>query len=546
MLKQDKWLFSASASSRFIAYLLDVTFSQLLYSGIGYVLPFDAGRSSPANNLVFLAIYFIFFHSQYGWTPGKKIMGLELINVEGEDKPSLPKVILRETLGRFLSSTFLMLGYLMIFMNENKQGLHDKLAKTRVITVHSSTDEGNSVLKLIAGIVCLSLASLGLLVYIGLFTSLPLKHFAQGLESRGVRIDNLQGNLFKGFSVAKILYVGKEGKVSLENVTFRYQGLFESMRKRELRIVQISATEILLDLKKKPLDPLAMLKSEPKNKFSENATRPSEERPQTRVSLFLELIDLANVDVRYQGESALQADRIVLSDLIVLPTGQISVNKFRLESPKYSGSLDHMNMTKNILTVDQFTIFLKKEFNLKNLAGDVDLQGSGMVDFENRIISGEVRGFRESVKVTSNRGGINFQMVNFQPHWYFTKAPPIHSINLSIATSKLAEFFQNGRMGGFVFGRFNCQFEPGVQRDRLLPARCRVGDKMVFVDFKLQKGDPSVNLLLSSPNFDSLESVLAEAGGLDNRGQFFIFEKGLDVLKNPPLRFQIRSPANHR
>ncbi|MBK7962833.1 MAG: RDD family protein [Bdellovibrionales bacterium] len=545
MRKQDKWLFSASAGSRFIAYLLDVTFTQLLYRGIAFLLSLDAGRSSPIDSLAFLA-YFIFFHSQYGWTPGKKIMGLELINEEGEEKPSLPKVILRETLGRFISTIFLMLGYLMIFTNENKQGFHDKLAKTRVITVHSSADEGHSILKFIVGGVCLCLASLGLLVYIGLFTSLPLKHFAHGLESHGICIDDLRGNLFKGFSVGQISYVGSRGTVSLENVTFRYQGLFESMRKREFRIIQISATEILLDLKEKPPDLFATQKSEPKNKLNDSTKSPPGQRPQTRFSLFIEQFDLANVNVRYQGEVVMQADKIVLSDLNVLSTGQISVNTFRLESPKYSANLDHMILTKNILTVDQFKIFLKREFNLKILAGDVDLQGNGMVDFKNRVISGEVKGFRESLKVISTRGGINFQMANFQPHWYFTKAPPIHSINLSIAASNLVEFFHNGGNGGFVLGRFNCHFAQGMQRGRLFPAQCRSGDKMVFVEFKFPKGDPPLNLVLSSPNLDSLESILGEAGGLDNRGQFFTFEKGLDNLKNPPLRLQIRSPANHR
>lgn len=42
-------------------------------------------------------------------------------------------MLIRETLGKFLSGLILSLGYLWILFDDNKQGWHDKLVDTLVV-----------------------------------------------------------------------------------------------------------------------------------------------------------------------------------------------------------------------------------------------------------------------------------------------------------------------------------------------------------------------------------------------------------------------------
>ncbi len=49
---------------------------------------------------------------------------------------TLWEVIFRETVGRFLSALIANVGYIMIGIHKNKQGLHDLMSDTQVIYYH--------------------------------------------------------------------------------------------------------------------------------------------------------------------------------------------------------------------------------------------------------------------------------------------------------------------------------------------------------------------------------------------------------------------------
>ena len=59
-------------------------------------------------------------------------MKLRIATIEGDEIPDVVTLIKRELLGKFLSS-FLLIGYFMILFSKNRSGLHDKIAKTKVI-----------------------------------------------------------------------------------------------------------------------------------------------------------------------------------------------------------------------------------------------------------------------------------------------------------------------------------------------------------------------------------------------------------------------------
>ena len=78
-------------------------------------------------------LYFILCTRYTGTTPGKRVMNLRVISVEESGELDLLTVVYRETVGRFLSSIFVCIGYLIIGVDREKRGFHDMLCDTRVV-----------------------------------------------------------------------------------------------------------------------------------------------------------------------------------------------------------------------------------------------------------------------------------------------------------------------------------------------------------------------------------------------------------------------------
>jgi len=81
---------------------------------------------------VLIWIYFIVMTKNYGATLGKRAMGIKVISDKSENL-SWGQVVLRETLGKFISAIILYIGYLMADFTARKQGLHDMIASTVVV-----------------------------------------------------------------------------------------------------------------------------------------------------------------------------------------------------------------------------------------------------------------------------------------------------------------------------------------------------------------------------------------------------------------------------
>lgn len=76
--------------------------------------------------------YFILLTYYTGTTLGKRLFHLRVVSTDGE-KLTLWNVVFRETIGRYLSSVVLYVGYIMIGVDRDKRGLHDMLSDTKVI-----------------------------------------------------------------------------------------------------------------------------------------------------------------------------------------------------------------------------------------------------------------------------------------------------------------------------------------------------------------------------------------------------------------------------
>lgn len=76
--------------------------------------------------------YYIFMTDRYQATLGKKLLGLKVVS-EDFSKASLGNIILRETVGKLISSIILLIGYIMVAFNTRKRALHDIISGTVVI-----------------------------------------------------------------------------------------------------------------------------------------------------------------------------------------------------------------------------------------------------------------------------------------------------------------------------------------------------------------------------------------------------------------------------
>ena len=81
--------------------------------------------------LLFTATYYIFFWTLAGQTPGKTLMGLRIVTVDG--KPLTFGRSVRRFLGYIVSMFAFWLGFVWILVDNRRQGWHDKIAGTFVI-----------------------------------------------------------------------------------------------------------------------------------------------------------------------------------------------------------------------------------------------------------------------------------------------------------------------------------------------------------------------------------------------------------------------------
>lgn len=67
-----------------------------------------------------------------GATIGKMALGLKVVSADG-GRAALGKIVLRETIGKFVSGITLCIGFMMVGWTKKKQGLHDMIAGTVVV-----------------------------------------------------------------------------------------------------------------------------------------------------------------------------------------------------------------------------------------------------------------------------------------------------------------------------------------------------------------------------------------------------------------------------
>jgi uncharacterized RDD family membrane protein YckC len=143
----------AGIGARFGAILLDGLLPSLIWiplSITAYVMLLPMLGTSPSlpgetaqTALVFvlgLTILGILSYSAlvlalwaYGLTPGKWLLGLRVVKMETGVPAGFWRMALRQIIGQWVAAIFCYIGFIWALFDANKQGWHDKIAKTLVV-----------------------------------------------------------------------------------------------------------------------------------------------------------------------------------------------------------------------------------------------------------------------------------------------------------------------------------------------------------------------------------------------------------------------------
>ena len=129
----------ANLFARWFALTIDPLVAVILYFlGVGFVGAMSKNLGIVAA-IVLPIVYAIWFLSLFrqGMTPGKQLMGLQVVNCQTGEIPGFGRMFLREIVGRFVSALFFGVGYFWAIFDKNAQAWHDKIAGTVVLRIVS-------------------------------------------------------------------------------------------------------------------------------------------------------------------------------------------------------------------------------------------------------------------------------------------------------------------------------------------------------------------------------------------------------------------------
>lgn len=110
---------------------------------IPLILIFILYRVSTESGVVyaFLISYggWCLFLFREGRTPGKFLLGLQVVSHRNGENPGFWKMLVREIFGKFISFLFLGIGYIWAIFDKHAQAWHDKIVGTVVLKLRGSS-----------------------------------------------------------------------------------------------------------------------------------------------------------------------------------------------------------------------------------------------------------------------------------------------------------------------------------------------------------------------------------------------------------------------
>ncbi len=122
---------------RLAALIIDGIISSILALPIAILLAYNFAHDDPTNLISIIwglvsITYYIFFGTRFGATPGKMLLKMKIVD-HNYVKPSMGRIMLRETVGKWVSGMIFLISVLFVIFDKQKRSLHDLIASTYVI-----------------------------------------------------------------------------------------------------------------------------------------------------------------------------------------------------------------------------------------------------------------------------------------------------------------------------------------------------------------------------------------------------------------------------
>lgn len=118
----------ASLGTRFVALLIDGIILGIIG---GLLVGFSRDVGGGLSFVIGLIYYWYFLSRQNGQTPGKNVMKIRVVKVDGSPLSDTDAIL--RYIGYLINSAVFGLGWIWAFFDSNQQGLHDKIVNTYVV-----------------------------------------------------------------------------------------------------------------------------------------------------------------------------------------------------------------------------------------------------------------------------------------------------------------------------------------------------------------------------------------------------------------------------
>ncbi|WP_413288273.1 RDD family protein [Bdellovibrio sp. HCB337] len=224
----------ASISSRFAAMNLDMIIFGALWQALSIGIEKTAPEFATPGILLGLCfivsiLYFVYPTKASGQTIGKKLLNLKVVP-KGQPKGTVSwgQAILREVVGKWVSSIPFFLGYIWAYFHPDRRTWHDSMGGTEVLSLvwEEEKTTAQKVQQIFLAIISIP-AGVALITVAFLYTSLPLDSIKEKIEASGIQVGELSGSLAGGLRFENISRndAGQKFNVSSLDVKFNLWAL---------------------------------------------------------------------------------------------------------------------------------------------------------------------------------------------------------------------------------------------------------------------------------------------------------------------------------
>lgn len=444
----------ASVSQRFKAGMVDA----LLFSVTLSVAkaPFHLlSMKDPgfALNLILLAVYYVIPQMMMGQSIGKRLFDIKLVRNDSNDTAGFFRVILRETVGKYVSALVLCIGYLSIIFRDDHRAWHDLICGTRVVSLTQEQEQSSFIMMFLSSLGVVSI--LGVIgAYVLLFTTYPLKQFAKNLENINIQTEGIHGSLLKGFSVERISYLDKEQIVEINHFQLNYKNLYGAFENQKFEIENISADSIKMKLTRSSLIDILKPKRTVETPDKERRSNPFKIISLANLS-FKKIEILSDVPELNFSLSEISARNFTLNE------NRSELAEFHVESPDINLRVSNLHIDHLLQGFDLQALgsirpsFSKKMVKRIDFSGKIEGQGANLLKVN-------IAAFENKLRLYSTpQSKFVLMMKDFSPSEYLNTALPIQKIE-SVEIFERPEMILGAlSLAGFAdYGNVHFAFSP--------------------------------------------------------------------------------------